>query len=32
MTRYEQKMYEDISTIAKALTKLNKRIEKDMKR
>ena len=32
MNKNEQKMYEDISTIAKALTKLIKLIEKDMKR
>ena len=29
MTKYEQQMYKDISTIAKALTKLIKLIEKD---
>ena len=29
MTNYEQQMYKDISTIAKALTKLIKLIEKD---
>jgi hypothetical protein len=29
MTKYEQQMYKDISTIAKALTKLIRLIEKD---
>ena len=29
MTKYEQQMYKDISTIAKALTKLIKLIEKN---
>ena len=29
MTKYEQQMYKDISTIAKALTKLIKIIEKN---
>ena len=32
MNKNEQQMYKDISTIAKALTKLVKMIEKDMKR
>jgi len=32
MTKYEQQMYKDISAIAKALTKLVKMIEKEMKR
>ena len=31
MTKNEQQMYKDISTIAKALTKLIKLIEKDMR-
>ena len=30
MTKYEQQMYKDISTIAKALTKLIKLIEKNV--
>ena len=29
MTKYEQQMYKDISTIAKALTKLIKLVEKN---
>ena len=29
MTKYEQQMYKDISTIAKALTKLIRLVEKD---
>ena len=29
MTQYEQQMYKDISTIAKALTKLIKLVEKN---
>ena len=32
MNKKEQQMYKDISAIAKALTKLVKMIEKDMKR
>ena len=32
MNKNEQQMYKDISAIAKALTKLVKMIEKDMKR
>ena len=32
MNKNEQQMYKDISTIGKALTKLVKMIEKDMKR
>ena len=32
MNKNEQQMYKDISTIAKALTKLVKMIEKEMKR
>ena len=32
MNKNEQQMYKDISTIAKALTKLIRMIEKDMKR
>ena len=31
MTKYEQQMYKDISSIAKALTRLIKLIEKDMR-
>ena len=30
MTQYEQQMYKDISTIAKALTRLVKMLEKEM--